>query len=313
MDNMQKGKAAEKLAIQMFKEAGFKVKKSGYENTFKDLADKDNLIKGPAGEYIRHHPDLIVIDQYNNAYLIEVKYRKFGLIDQKDLFNYPETQVILFTRDSIHCQYLKEIHKNGKKFVPLNRMKPFSDISPEIVHKYVLKTRRLLGDETLFGQMVEGISQKIVGKDFKQTYTPGDVKFSYVEDYVSKGDSYEFTGNEEIISDKKGENISSKDKKQWNNHELNILKDYYKSGMSINDIAGNLGRRKDAVIFRLAKLGLINVRQAKSLVRNKHQNNGRREDRHRTNKRKRSTRSRTHKKKSNRRIKSHRNTRKRTI
>ncbi|MFC1768978.1 GcrA family cell cycle regulator [Nanoarchaeota archaeon] len=283
-DNMEKGKIAEKLAIQMFKEAGFKVKKSGYENTFKDLADKDNLIKGPAGEYIRHHPDLIIIDRYNNAYLIEVKYRKFGLIYQKDLFYYPETHVILFTRDSIHCQYLKEIHKNGKKFVPLYSMKPFSEISPEIVHKYLLKTRRLLGDDTFFGQMVEGISQKFVGKYFKQTYTPGDVKFSYVEDYTLEGNSYEFTGSEEIISNKKGGNISSRDKKQWGNNEINLLKYYYQSGMSIKDIAGNLGRKKDAVIFRLAKLRLVNIRQANDLVRRKQPNNRKRRYRLRTNK-----------------------------
>ena len=311
MNNMQKGKIAEKLAIQMFKEADFKVKKAGCENTFKDLADKDNLIKGPAGEYIRHHPDLIVIDRSNNAYLIEVKYRKFGLIEQKDLFNYPETQVMLFTRDSIHCQYLKEIHKNGKKFVSLNSMKPFSEIPPEIAHKYVLKTRRLLGDENFFGQIIEKISQKIVGKDFKQTYTSGDIKFSYVEEYTSEGDSYEFTGNEEIITDKKGENITSRDKNQWDKQEINLLTDYFKSGMSINDIAGNLGRKKDAVIFRLVKLGLMNMGHANKHIRGKQPNNRKRQNRPRKNERKRSSRPKTHKKKSNRRRKPHRNTRKR--
>jgi len=317
MDNMTKGKIAEKLAIQMFKEAGFKVKKAGYENTFKDLANKNNLIKGPAGEYIRHHPDLIVIDKFNNAYLIEVKYRKFGLIKQKDLFNYPETQVILFTRDSIHCQHLEEIHKNGKKFVPLSNMKPFSDISQEIIQKYILKTRRMLGDENLFGQVIEKISQKIVGKDFKQTYTPGNIKFSYVEDYILEGNSYEFTGNEEIISDKEGRNISSGDKKQWNNQEINLLTDYHKSGMSINDIAGNLGRKREAVIFKLAKLGIINMRQANDLVRGRQTssiNKRNRQDRYRTNKRKRSDSPRSSKRKKiekKRRSKPHRSNRKR--
>ena len=205
MNNMEKGKTAEKLAIQMFKEAGFKVKKSGYEHTFSDLVNRDKPLKGPAANYIRKHPDLIVVDENNNSYLIEVKYRKRGTIDREDVFDYPEVQVILFTRDSIHCQYIKEISKIGKKFLPLNSMKPFSDIPDKIVHKYVLKTRRKLGGENIFGQTFEKIFQKIVGKDFKQTFTPGE--FTYVEDYTEKGDSYEFTGTEEIISNKEGRNI----------------------------------------------------------------------------------------------------------
>jgi len=110
-DNLVKGKKAEKIVEQMFRESRFKVIKAGYENTFKELADRFNLIQGPAAKYIRHHPDFIVVDKFNNAYLIEVKYRRFGIINQEDMFNYPETQVILLTKDSMHCQSLKEIHK----------------------------------------------------------------------------------------------------------------------------------------------------------------------------------------------------------
>jgi hypothetical protein len=277
MDNMQKGKKAEKIIEGMFKEAGFKVFKSGYENTFKDLADRNNLIKGPAGKYIRHHPDFIVVDKQNYAYLIEVKFRRYGLINQEDLFNYPETQVILLTKDSMHCQYLKEIHKNGKKFLPLSSMKPFSQISSNILKKYVLKTRRLLGDETLFGQLIEGWSQKVVGKDFIQTYTGANVKFSYVEDYNSAGDVYENTGSKETISsnsggDKEIKISTSRDKIKWDTNEDNLLKGYYRSKMSINDIAANLGRKNDAVIFRLAKLGLISIKKAIKLVKGKNIN-----------------------------------------
>ena len=127
-ENFKKGKLAEKIVEQMFKEAGFKVVRAGYETTFSKLADKYNLLKGEAAQYIRHHPDFIVVNPKNEAFLIEVKYRRFGVIDQKAMFNYPATQVILLTKDSMHCQSLKEIYKNGKKFLSLNSLKPFSDI-----------------------------------------------------------------------------------------------------------------------------------------------------------------------------------------
>ncbi len=272
-ENFEKGKKAEKIVKQMFKEAGFKVKKSGYENTFGDLADKDNLIQGPAAKYIRHYPDFIVVDPSNNAYLIEVKYRRFGEIKQGDMFNFPETQVILLTKDSMHCQSLKQIHKGGKKFLSLDALKPFSDIPLGIREKYIKKMRRWLGDENIIGQLIENISEKIVGKNFKQPYTPGGIRFkyTYIESYNPEGDSYENTGDREIISNRHEAEITSNDKKQWSEHETSLLKDYYNTGMAINDIAGNLGRKREAVIFRLARLGLINMRQAVGLVRGRNQ------------------------------------------
>jgi hypothetical protein len=299
MDSMKKGKIAERIVEAMFKEAGFKVINSGYEKTFGKLADRNNLLKGPAAGHIRHHPDLIVVDKFNQAYFIEVKFRTFGTIYQKDLFNYPETQVILLTRDSMHCQDLKKIHKDGKKFVPLNQIKPFSEISKEIVQKYTLKTRRLLGSENFLGQIIEKVSQKIVGKTFEQRYTPGDVKFSYIENYNQKGDSYEIIGNKEIISNKKVKIISSRDSKHWTNQEIILLKDYYKSGTSINDISANLGRKKEAVIFKLAKVGIIKMRQAINLVKGieiPNKNLHKRNTRHRKIVRRRSTRKRVKKK-----------------
>ncbi|MFC1742293.1 hypothetical protein ACFL3V_07195, partial [Nanoarchaeota archaeon] len=75
MDPMTKGKKAEKLIADLFKEAGFKVIKYGYEHTVKELADRYNLIKGPAAQYIRHQPDFIVVNKKNEAFFIEVKHR----------------------------------------------------------------------------------------------------------------------------------------------------------------------------------------------------------------------------------------------
>lgn len=266
-DSLRKGKIAEKIVEQMFKEAGFKVICAGYENTFSELADQYNLLQGPAAQYIRHHPDFIVVNSNNEAFLIEVKYRRFGIIDQTAMFNYPATQVILLTKDSMHCQSLKEIHKNGKKFLPLDCLRPFSNIPTEIREKYIQKTTRLLGDENLIGQLIEKISEKIVGKSFIQTRTPGEIRFTYIEEFNEEGDSYERAGNKEFIRDEEETITTSNDKKQWSNDEIRRLIDYSKSGMPINNIAANLGRKREAVIFKLAKIGVINMHQAIDLIR----------------------------------------------
>ncbi len=260
-DNLKKGKLAEKIVEQMFKEAGFKVISAGYEKTFSQLADQYNLLQGEAAQYIRYHPDFIVVNSNNEAFFIEVKYRKFGVIDQKAMFNYPSTQVILLTKDSMHCQSLKEIHRNGKKFLPLDCLKPFSDIPLNIKNKYIQKTRRLLGDENLIGQLIEAVSEKIVGKKFYQPYTTGDIKFTYIEDFNNKGYSYERIRNREIIID-----YSSHGKK-WGNNEIKTLLELYKSGKSIKDISSILHRKREAVIFRLVKEKVLNMRQAINLIR----------------------------------------------
>lgn len=293
-DNMKKGKLAEKIVKQMFKDAGFKVVQSGYENTFSQLANQYNLLQGEAAQYIRHHPDFIVVNSHNEAFLIEVKYRRLGVIDQNAIFNYPATQVILLTKDSMHCQSLKEIHKNGKKFISLDYLRPFSDIPVEIRNKYIRKTRRLLGDENLIGQLIESISEKIVGKKFGQSHTPGDIRFTFIEDFNNEGDSYERTDEEEIITDKHGKERFSNHGKQWNHNEIKTLMGLYKSGKSIDEIASILRRRREAVIFRLVKERMLNMRQVVKLVRKK---NGNRKSRHRKNKHKRNKRKSHHKRK----------------
>jgi len=260
-ENLKKGKIAEKIVEQMFREAGFKVIHSGYEKTFSELADQYSLIQGPAAQYIRHHPDFIVVNSNNEAFLIEVKYRRFGIIDQKAMFNYPATQVILLTKDSMHCQSLKEIHKNGKKFIPLKYLRPFSDIPVKIREKYIKKTRRLLGDENIIGQIIEKSVEKIVGKKFMQEFTPGQIKFSYID---NEKYSYEKFGKKEIITD------YSSHGKTWDSNEIRMLLELYKTGKSINDISSLLHRQRNAVIFRLVKEKVLSMQQAISLTQEIH-------------------------------------------
>ena len=78
MNGMQKGKLAENIVKDMFKEAGFKVINQGYEYTVPALVDRYNPIQGKATEYIRHQPDFIVVNKRNEAFFVEVKFRTEG-------------------------------------------------------------------------------------------------------------------------------------------------------------------------------------------------------------------------------------------
>ena len=92
---MSVGKKAEKLICDMMIELGFKVFNFGYEYIFPQLADKTNLLKGQSGEFIRSIPDFLIVDQEtNHAYLIEVKFRKNTELDEKDRADFPETHIV---------------------------------------------------------------------------------------------------------------------------------------------------------------------------------------------------------------------------
>jgi hypothetical protein len=167
-DNMKKGKKAEAIIADLFKEAGFKVIKYGYEHTVKELADKNNLIKGMAGQYIRHQPDFIVVNKQNEAFFVEVKHRSNYFFPTKELFPYPCCYVILLSKQNIIAQNVSILFQKKAGFLPLKRMEPFKNIPNNIIEKYVLKLRRTLGDETLTGQFVEKYVKKITGKNLQQ-------------------------------------------------------------------------------------------------------------------------------------------------
>jgi hypothetical protein len=162
------GKTAEKIVSDLFEEAGFKVIKYGYEHTVKELVSRYNPIQGPAADFIRHQPDFIVVNEDNEAFFVEVKYRKYGKIKKEHMFPYPSCYVVFLTKDFILAQDLERIYKYGYKFTFINRIAPFSKIPSTLIAKYVKIVRRKLGDETLKGQLVEGLIEKIVGKPIHQ-------------------------------------------------------------------------------------------------------------------------------------------------
>jgi len=171
-ENFIKGRIAEKIVKDLFIEAGFKVINYGYEYILPKLADKNNLIGGNAAAFIRHQPDFVVIDENNEAFFIEVKYRKYGKIKKEHMFRYPCCYVVFLTKDFILAQELDKIYKYGDNFDLLNRFEPFKKIPTNLIYKYVKVVRRKLGEETFKGQLVEGFAEKVVGKRFRTNITP---------------------------------------------------------------------------------------------------------------------------------------------
>jgi hypothetical protein len=167
MDTMQIGKTAEKIVQELFEEAGFEVIKYGYEHTVPKLANKEIKIIGETADYIRHQPDFIVVNKKNEAFFVEVKFRSGGVIKKEHMFNYPSCYVVFLTTEFILGQRLDKIYKYGDNFEMLNSLNPFRQISSKLIVKYVDKTRRKLGDETLFGQWSTKIIERITKRKLR--------------------------------------------------------------------------------------------------------------------------------------------------
>ena len=128
----------------------------------------------------------------------------------------------------------------------------------------------ILGDENLIGQFIEEISETIVGKKFGQSYTPGQIKFTFIEDFNNQGDNWERIRDKEIITNERGAAVKFFNHgKQWNHNEIKTLLDLYRSSKSINDIASILHRKGKAVVFRLVREKVLNIHDAVTIVKEK--------------------------------------------
>ena len=141
--NWAVGRKAEKLVQDMMEELGFKVIPFGYEYLLRDLANKKNLLKGPAGKVIRSQPDFVIIDKDNYTYFIEVKYRKYGEISEKSIRDYPENYIILVSTTGLLIAKWKDRIKNKDKpcFKLLTEIGPFKHKDKTIIMKYVKKAK----------------------------------------------------------------------------------------------------------------------------------------------------------------------------
>lgn len=145
--NMVIGKKAEKLVQNMMVELGFKVFNFGYEYLFPTLADRNNLLRGQAGEFIRSIPDFLIVDEETNrAYLIEVKYSKYAELDDKRRPDFPETHILLVSPQGILIADNNHIIDNPEHedcFCLLTEIGPFRSKNKAIIMKYIRKCREI--------------------------------------------------------------------------------------------------------------------------------------------------------------------------
>ena len=166
MDTFEKGRIAENIVADMFKASGWQVFRYGYEHTLPALASLDKKIIGKAADYIRHQPDLIVVNKKQEAFFIEVKFRSNSKLISEDLFAYPNCFVFLLDKNYIYAQSTYYLYKKHADFTNLRNIYHFRDIEHNVIISTINKLRRKLGDETLMGQIGGKLIEKITGKHF---------------------------------------------------------------------------------------------------------------------------------------------------
>lgn len=199
LSNNSKGKKAEKIVEDLFKEAGFEVYKYGYEHTLPKVAKRRPLIKGKAGEYIRHMPDFVVVNDKSEAFFVEVKHRSSKIFPERDIFPYPNGYVVLLTKDFILAQSTSKLFAQHEGFEYLTEMKPFKDIDKKLIFKYIEKLRRTLGDESLKGQLIEKWIKKTTGKTLRKTFASFEVVRPVKKTLITnKGNTYHLRTESQI-------------------------------------------------------------------------------------------------------------------
>lgn len=172
MHPMAKGKIAEKIVVDLFKEAGFEVVRYGYEYNLKQLAQRKPKITGKAADYIRHQPDLIVVNKRGEAFFVEVKFRSKVIMPERDIFPYPSCYVVLLTKGAILAQSTYYLFAKKKNFQLLNQMPPFKNIPYPLIEKYIMRLRRQLGDDTLVTQYMGKLVGKFTDRDLPLKKAP---------------------------------------------------------------------------------------------------------------------------------------------
>ncbi len=124
LHKMIKGRIAETIVEELFREMGFRVFRYGMENTIPGIIPQiENGQQNAVSMRIRQSPDLVVYKE-KKAYFIEVKYRsceKFCLKDvEKDCeYSYPNAFFVVISKKHIKCISYKEL-KSGESISPDN-------------------------------------------------------------------------------------------------------------------------------------------------------------------------------------------------
>jgi len=125
-DNIIKGRIAETIVEEMFRELGFYVIKMGQEHTINPLVQLENFVKNCNGnfkinkgdfktldpiDYARTLPDFFIVDKKGNVNLLEVKFRSNATIreerDCKVFYLYPNT-LMLIVNLSVSDEFIKK-------------------------------------------------------------------------------------------------------------------------------------------------------------------------------------------------------------
>lgn len=116
--NVIKGRIAETIVEQLFISMDFQVFKYGMENSIPGITDLLKGVRGDVSKNIRQMPDFVIFKD-EEAHFIEVKYRKSGKLNIKEIEKYgaypfSNALFVLVTKKHIKCISYSEL-KEGKE------------------------------------------------------------------------------------------------------------------------------------------------------------------------------------------------------
>jgi len=147
--NVIKGRIAETIVEELFKELNFQVFKYGMENTIPGIKELLRGVKDEVANEIKRMPDFVVFKE-GKAHFIEVKFRKnetFSLkeLEKKGEYPYENALIVVVSQKHIKCISFEEL-KKGKEITPtchsyLGNRKEFEIDKEKIIEycKYAVK------------------------------------------------------------------------------------------------------------------------------------------------------------------------------
>jgi hypothetical protein len=123
-EGMIKGRIAETLIEELFLSLGYNVFRYGMENTVPGIIKLLKEVRGDVANNIRRMPDFVIQKPgMNEAFFIEVKFRKDENFERKDLpqdYPYENAYFILVSKKHIKCITFKELD-SGDSIKPEDR------------------------------------------------------------------------------------------------------------------------------------------------------------------------------------------------
>ncbi|MEP0711296.1 hypothetical protein [Algoriphagus sp.] len=122
--NMIKGRIAETLIQELFLSLNYNVFRFGMENTIPGIIELLRGVRSDVSDDIRRMPDFVMQNPTTKeVYFIEVKFRKSGTFQLKDLpknYPYSNAYIVLVSKKHIKCITVPELQQ-GKEITPESR------------------------------------------------------------------------------------------------------------------------------------------------------------------------------------------------